>query len=84
MEVYVRNVCLKCGGTAKNQMSDDAAIEEATITYLKYDIATRAMRTIPRPSIETIARELQTCKYCNNGYNTRWITLDKFKKEFCS
>ena len=77
MEVYVRDVCLKCGGTGKNQMSDKAAKEEATMTYLKFDPEPKVMRLNPKPFIKVIARGLQVCGYCKNGYNTRWISLNK-------
>lgn len=77
MEVYVRDICLKCGGTGQNQMSDKAAKEEAIMAYLMLDAGPRVMRPNPKPSIETITRKLQVCGYCKNGYNTRWISLNK-------
>lgn len=74
MDVKVREVCLKCGGTGQNQMGFAAALEEVSRLPRGGVIAPGE---IAPPTDEARARALQACGYCRNGYNERWISLDE-------
>ncbi len=77
MEVQIREVCLKCGGTGKNQLSNHEALVQAIARRNQFPGGVIAPNQICPEPVETEAARLQVCGYCKNGHNTRWISINE-------
>lgn len=77
MDIQCREICLKCGGTGKNQLSDAAALEQAAKRRQQFPGGVLMPGQYGPPTIEQEARDLQKCGCCDGGYNTFWLSLNE-------
>ena len=71
MQVKARTVCLECGGTGKNGLSE----AEAETRAMQHNEAVRGMNVM-NPQLKH-ARDFMRCGYCDGGYNERWISVNE-------